>query len=83
MNDGECGSAICGRLEPDVLDLVETWRDLDFPEPVTLDDEPCRPSQDSPPFPTTSDGVELPSTCCLAAMSASTAEGRDPVLPMG
>jgi len=31
MNAGERGSEICNRMEPDVLELVEAWRDLDFP----------------------------------------------------
>lgn len=77
MNDNEGGSETYDSLEPDVLDLVEAWRQLDFPEPAAWDDEPCRSSQNSLPFPTISDEVELPSTCCLASMSASTAEGRD------
>jgi len=27
------------QVEPDVLALVEIWRELDFPEPVTCKDE--------------------------------------------
>ena len=41
MKDDERESETCGPLELDVLDLVEAWLALDFPEPATQDDEPC------------------------------------------